>query len=304
MDLTALAGRRLLVPVTAERRHLAQRLADAGAVIEEAEFIEIVPTEDTESLENATLAWCSGDFDWLVVTSRNALAAMQSIAKARGMSLGAPHPEALVATVGGGTRIACEDAGLTVSLMPEWRQNARGIVEEFPEGSGRVLAPLGNLAASVLSDGIAAKGWQVSTVEAYRTIDGAGVGRATREQLAEGEFDAVLLTSGSVARRFAATSPELPEHTLVIAIGDTTAATARAAGVNVSAVAAAPSYDGIVESLLQALDPDVAEVYDEDDIAVDAVVTEEAGAPDEVDSSEGTGIDELTDEDELESDDR
>lgn len=266
MDLTALRGRRLLVPVTAQRRHLAQRLSEAGAIVEEAEFIAIAPAEDHEALEEATLAWCAGDYDWLAVTSRNALSAMDQIAKARGMSLAAPLPEAKVATVGEATRAVCERLGLEVALVPTGRQNARGIVEEFPEGPGRVLAPLGNLAAPVLPRGLERKGWQVHGVEAYRTIDGPGVGRATREQLEAGEFDAVLLTSGSVAERFAASVPSLPEHTMVVAIGDMTAASARAAGLAVSAVATAPSYDGIVSGLLEALDPDVVEEYDDEEL--------------------------------------
>lgn len=270
MDLTALSGRRLLVPVTAQRRHLALRLAEAGAIVEEAEFIAIAPTENPDALEEATLAWCSGDFDWLAVTSRNALRAMEQIASTRGMSLAAPLPDAQVATVGEATRSVCESLGLDVALVPSGRQNARGIVEDFPEGTGRVLTPLGNLAAPVLPRGLSRKGWSVHAVEAYRTIDGSGVGRATREELEAGEFDAVLLTSASVAERFAASVSSLPEETLVVAIGDMTAAAARAAGLRVSAVASAPSYDGIVAGLLEALDPDVAEEYDDDG---DLVVT-------------------------------
>ncbi|MFW2514636.1 uroporphyrinogen-III synthase [Demequina sp. SO4-13] len=302
--MTALKGRRLLVPVTAARRHLAQRLADAGAIVEEAEFIAIAPAEDQDALEEATLAWCAGDYDWLAITSRNALGAMERIAAARGMSLAAPLPDAQVATVGEATRAMCERLGLDVALVPEGRQNARGIVEDFPDGPGRVLAPLGNLAAPVLPRGLERKGWQVHAVEAYRTIDGSGVGRATREELEAGEFDAVLLTSGSVAERFAASVTALPEHTMVVAIGDMTAASARAAGLTVSAVATAPSYDGVVAGLLEALDPDVVEVYDaadedeDEDVDVDADRAEadeqetaaegEESAPGEPDSADTT----------------
>ncbi|WP_062132961.1 uroporphyrinogen-III synthase [Demequina aestuarii] len=306
MDLTALRGRRLLVPVTAHRRHLAQRLAQAGAVVEEAEFIAIAPAEDQDALEEATLAWCSGDYDWLAVTSRNALREMNRIASTRGMSLSAPLPEAKVATVGEATRTVCESLGLDVALVPSGRQNARGIVEEFPEGPGRVLAPLGNLAAPVLPRGLERKGWQVHGVEAYRTIDGPGVGRATREELEAGEFDAVLLTSGSVAERFAATVPDLPEHTMVVAIGDMTAASARAAGLTVSAVATAPSYDGIVAGLLEALDPDVAEAYDDEDAedaqieATETVAGEDDAAPhadDDATDADESAADDLPEDD-------
>lgn len=273
MDLTALRGKHLLVPVTAQRRHLAIRLAEAGAIVEEIEFIAIASTEDLEALEEATLSWCAGDFDWLAVTSRNALSAMERIARARGVSLSAPLPGAQVATVGEATRGVCEELGLDVALVPQGRQNARGIVEEFPEGPGKVLVPHGNLAAPVLPRGLERKGWTVTGVEAYRTVDGAGVGRQLREEIEQGRFDAILLTSGSVAERLAASGALIPESTAVVAIGDMTAAAARAAAVPVSAVAGAPSYDGIVEGLLAVLDPDQAEEYDgldEDDDTADA----------------------------------
>lgn len=253
MNLSALRGRRLLVPVTAERRHLAERLAAAGASVEEVELIAIAPTEDRVALEEATLAWCAGDFDWMAVTSRNAVLAMHAIAREHGTTLSAPQPDARVATVGEATRQVCADLGLEITLVPERQANARGIVAEFPEGTGRVLAPLGNLASPVLERGLARKGWDVHPVEAYRTVDGSGVGRDTREELAAGGFDAVLLTSGSVAERLAGAVAEVPDGTAVVAIGDTTAASARAQGLTVTAVAQAPSYDGIVAGLIVAL---------------------------------------------------
>lgn len=255
MDLSALQGKRLLVPVTAQRRHLAQRLSDAGAIVEEVEFIAITGPASPERLEEATLAWCAGDYDWMAVTSRNAVTAMDRIARARGMRLGNPQPDAKVATVGEATRTVCESAGMTIDLVPEDKQNARGIVADFPEGSGRVLLPLGNLASPVLERGLQRKGWTVDVVEAYRTVDGDGPDPDVRQMLADSEFDAVLLTSGSVAERLATTCPEMAADTTIIAIGDMTAASARAAGMTVAAVAQAPSYDGIVAGLLEALNP-------------------------------------------------
>ncbi|GIG55065.1 uroporphyrinogen-III synthase [Demequina activiva] len=293
MDLTALRGKHLLVPVTAQRRHLALRLAEAGAIVEEVDFIAIAPTEDLEALEEATLSWCAGDFDWMAVTSRNALAAMERIARARGVSLSAPLPDAQVATVGEATRGVCEEMGLEVAMVPQGRQNARGIVEEFPDGPGKVLVPHGNLAAPVLPRGLERKGWSVTTVEAYRTVDGSGVGRQLREEIEDGRFDAILLTSGSVAERLAASGALVPEETAVVAIGDMTAAAARAAAVPVTSVATAPSYDGIVAGLLAALDPDVVEEFDaldedaaDDEDTADAPA-EEFGEP-SVESSDET----------------
>lgn len=284
MDLSVLRGRRLLVPVTASRRQLAERLARAGAVVEEVEFIAIEPAADRAALEEATLSWCAGDFEWLAVTSRNAITAMDAIARERGMRLSAPLPTSQVATVGEATRAVCADLGLDVALVPHKRQNARGIVEEFAEGPGRVLVPLGNLAAPVLPRGLERKGWTVTQVEAYRTVDGAGVGRQLREQIESGTFDAILLTSGSVAQRLAQAGTDVPEDTMIVAIGDMTAAAARGAGLTVTAVATAPSYDGIVAGLLAALDPDASEEYD-------ALDHDAPGTDDAADADDAPGTD-------------
>ncbi|WP_084077887.1 uroporphyrinogen-III synthase [Demequina sp. NBRC 110057] len=284
MNLSILEGKRLLVPVTAQRRHLAQRLAAAGALVEEVEFIAIDGPSDPERLEEATLAWCAGDYDWMAVTSRNAVLAMDAIARRRGTSLGNAQPEAKVTTVGEATRSVCAEVGLEVTLVPTDKQNARGMVAEFPEGEGKILAPLGNLASPVLERGLARKGWSVDVVEAYRTVDGDGPDPDVREMLAHGTIDAVLLTSGSVAERLAATVPELSDDVMLIAIGDMTAAAARAAGFRLAAVAQAPSYDGIVAGLVEALSAAPAEADDvaepepdepeEDEVAADAVVAD------------------------------
>jgi len=247
----SVAGRRILVPVTAGRRDLAERLREAGAVVDEVEFIAVVETAQPELLAAATLKWCDGGFDWLAVTSRNAVLAMAAIATANARRLGEPIPPARVATVGEATRSVCASVGLDVALVPTARQDARGIVAEFPDGPGRVLVPLGDLAGPVLARGLARKGWDVTEVEAYRVIDGPGVGPDVAAALAAGEFDAVLLTSGSVAERYAPFAA--PAGTLMIAIGATTAASARAAGLAVDAISTVPSHAGIMEALENAL---------------------------------------------------
>ncbi|MDN4476549.1 uroporphyrinogen-III synthase [Demequina sp. SYSU T00192] len=250
----SLAGRRLLVPVTAERTAFADDLAGEGALVTPVAFIAIAGPADPAALEAATLAWLDGAYDWMAVTSRNAVLAMDRIARAHGRTLGEPQPASRVATVGEATRGVCADVGLAVDLVPTARQDARGIVADLPEGDGRVLAPLGNLASPVLERGLARKGWHVDAVEAYRTVDGPGPDDATVAAVADGGLDAVLLTSGSVAERFAAACPTVAPGTRIVAIGRTTEAGARAAGLRVDAVATTPSYGGIRAALDAALD--------------------------------------------------
>ncbi|WP_152650623.1 uroporphyrinogen-III synthase [Demequina aurantiaca] len=251
--MSILRGARVLVPVTERRRALADRLSDAGMQVDEVEFIAIAPSSTPADLAIATARWCSGQYDWMAVTSRNAVTAMAELAATAGTTLAEPQPAAKVATVGESTVGVCVEVGLDVSLLPSGKANAAGIVADMPEGPGRVLAPLGNLASPVLTRGLERKGWTVDAVEAYRTVDGPGVGPETIAALRDGDLDAVLLTSGSVAERFAAQCPDVAAGTRIVAIGATTAASAVAAGLSVTAVATTPSYDGIVDALVDAL---------------------------------------------------
>jgi len=250
---SGLAGMRVLVPVTAQRREFAERLAGEGARVDEAEFIAIAPPTDQAALAAATARWCEGDYAWMAVTSRNAVLAVHHAAQAAGRALAAPQPTARVATVGEATLAVCAQVGLEVTLVPTDRLNAAGLVAAFPDGPGRVFAPLGNLASPVLARGLARKGWDVDAVEAYRTVDGPGLSPLQAAAVAQGGFDAVVLTSGSVATRLAQTCPSIDSETMVVAIGSTTAAAAKAAGLTVHAVATQPSYASIVDSLIEVL---------------------------------------------------
>ena len=243
-----LRGVRVLVPVTS-RRTLSDRLSAAGARVHAVEFIAIAPSSKPAELAVATARWCSGQYDWMAVTSRNAVAAMAELAAIAGTTLGEPQPAAQVATVGESTLEVCAEVGLAVALVPVGQATANGIVAQMPHGTGRVLAPLGNLASPALARGLTRKGWTVDSVEAYRTVDGPGLDAATAEALRAGKVDAVLLTSGSVAERFAAQCLNVAASTRIVAIGETTAASAKASGLEVHAVAATPSYDGIVTAL-------------------------------------------------------
>ena len=247
--MTTLSGKRMLVPVTAGRRELAQRLAAQGVTVNEVVFIEVIEPAFPGILRDATIAWCVGEYEWMAVTSRNAVLAMNRIAHDEGLDLSAPQPQSRVATVGEATRGVCAAVGLAVDLVPTSSHDARGIVAEFPEGDGSVLVPVGDLASPVLARGLSRKGWQVESVEAYRVVDGPGVTPEIAASLAAGEIDAVLLTSGSVAERYAPFAAPADAGTLIVAIGRTTAAAAKAAGLTVDAVAELPSYDGILAAL-------------------------------------------------------
>ena len=120
------------------------------------------------------------DNRWVVLTSVNAVERfMGALRDARALG------GVLVAAVGPATADALRRAGVEPDLVPA-EHSARGLVEEFPDADGvdgvgraggaggagarRVLFPCADLAPGTIPDGLAAKGWDVRRVEAYRTV--------------------------------------------------------------------------------------------------------------------------------------
>ena len=154
-------------------------------------------------------------YDWLVVTSRNGAHELVR----RGVTANR------IAAIGPATAEALRSHGLPVDLVAA-RHTQEGLRDELPEGT-LLLAAAEGARRDVLD---------ADFLPLYRTIE-------LRPDAPDA--DVALLMSGSAARALAATGARLP----VIAIGPQTAAEARAAGLDVVAVAAAHDVGGLVEAL-------------------------------------------------------
>jgi uroporphyrinogen-III synthase len=154
-------------------------------------------------------------YDWLVVTSRNGAHELGR----RGVIANR------IAAVGPATAEALRSHGLRVELVAA-THTQEGLRDELPEGT-RLLAAAEGARRDVL---------EADFLPLYRTVE-------LRPDLPDA--DVALLMSGSAARALAATGARMP----VVAIGPQTAAEARAAGLDVAAVAATHDLDGLVEAL-------------------------------------------------------
>jgi uroporphyrinogen-III synthase len=153
-------------------------------------------------------------YDWLVVTSRNGA---HELAR-RGVTANR------IAAIGPATAEALRSHGLPVDLVAA-THTQEGLRDELPEGT-LLLAAAEGARRDVL---------EADFLPLYRTIE-------LRPDTPSA--DVALIMSGSAARALAATA-RVP----VIAIGPQTAAEARAAGLDVVAVAATHDLDGLVEAL-------------------------------------------------------
>ena len=243
MSAGPLAGRRVVITRAAHQAgELASLLRDVGAEPIVAPLIDIAaPADDGVALDAALRVL--DRYDWLVVTSPNGARRVAESLQRGGVDLvGARAQGTRIAAVGTATGDAL---GAAPDLLPA-RQLAEGLVEVFPDGTGRVLVAQAADALPTLREGLAAKGWHVDVVDAYRTVS---VRPSAGELLAILSADAVLFASGSAVRAwvqsFGTTTPPV-----VVAIGPATAAIADEIGLKVDAVAADHSLGGMVTSLL------------------------------------------------------
>ncbi len=152
-----------------------------------------------------------------------------------------------VAAVGDRTAAAARRAGWRVDLVPE-DTSARGIVAAFPDVVGNVLVARSDIAAPTVVDGLRARGIDVDDVEAYRTV-----GTGDEPVRLDTAPDAVLVTSGSVAREIARRMTPLDPRTLVACIGPGTAAETSAAGLPVHVVAPSRSAESLLDALVESM---------------------------------------------------
>jgi uroporphyrinogen-III synthase len=281
-----LDGRTVLVPRSLDRAvGLAARLHELGARVLVSAVIERAPADDLAPLDDAVRGLARGAYAWVLVTSVNAvdeLAAAWRRANAPG-SLAADSSLASAparwATVGPTTAKALRDAGVEPSLVPE-DHSALGLLgalrsvalapdvseregsidhsrSDKPDDGPRVLLPLGDLAQPTLERGLAAMGARPHVVTAYRTVTHP-IDPDVRDAWDAGEVDAVVLTSGSVAREVAR-QLGLRDDVAGVAIGSPTARAAREAGLRIDAVATTADDAGLADATAHALTPDPSE---------------------------------------------
>jgi uroporphyrinogen III methyltransferase/synthase len=243
-----LFGRRVVVTRAREQAsELVERLAELGAETVELPVIEIgEPADGGVALSRAAAAAAS--YDWVAFTSANAVERFFAALEAGGgdaRSLAGPR----VAAIGPGTAAALATRGVRADLVPD-HYVAEAVVDAFPDGPGRVLLPRAAVARDALPAGLAAKRWEVDVVEAYRTR----LGVPTPEALASaGGADAVTFTSSSTVSNFLQVAGRERVPPVVACIGPVTAATAEAAGLDVSVVAEEHTIEGLVRALVEAL---------------------------------------------------
>jgi uroporphyrinogen-III synthase len=242
-----LKGRRVLVPRGGPwGDSVAAALRAQGATPVIAPLVNFAPSEDPTSLEAALRDLADGAFDWVTLTSSTTVDVLHAYR--------AEIPASTrVAAVGETTAAALTAVGYRVDLVPEDDNSAAGMAAQLlalePEPM-RVLTLRSELAKPVLTRLLEEAGHAVRSVVAYRTV-GVPVTEKVAGDVRSGRINAILVTSGSVAEQVHEQFPDIPEATVIAAIGPRTAKDARRAGLAVSAVAKEQSVLGLIAAVSQ-----------------------------------------------------
>ena len=246
----SLEGRRVMVTrAAAERDPLVDMLEQRGARAIHVPAIELIPAAD-DVLDGIIDELAKGRFEWVLFTSRTGVEVVTNRLAARGMDGAAVR--ASVGAVGEGTARALADAGIEAALVPE-TFTTEALAQVMPAGSGRVLLARADIAGDQLEAALEARGWTPVRVTAYRTVFPERMPAEAARALENGGVDAITFTSASTVeglRRMLGSWKTLPEpRPKVACIGPVTASAAREAGLDVDAVAAPHTIEGLVEAL-------------------------------------------------------
>lgn len=223
-----------------------------GAEVHVHPVIEIVPPEDDAPLR-AALADLDG-FDWIVLTSTNAVEAVISICPP-------PWPAGgcRVGVVGAATRRALESRGIRADLVPPeftGESLARAMVERLGrrlEGC-RILLPRAREGREELPLILGRHGADVRVVEAYRTAPCGHEKPALQACLSRGRIRLLTFASPSAVRAFdSLAGTEATRAIGAVCIGPVTAREAGSLGYRVLAVPSDHTAEGLIDAIRRAL---------------------------------------------------
>lgn len=254
-----LAGRRILVT---RARHQAGRLSSElmklGAEAIEVPAIEILPPASFEPFDTA-LGKLSR-YQWLIVTSANAVRSIQDRMAALGLAASS-FSHLKIAAIGATTARALEDAGLFASVIPK-EYVAESLLDAL-DGRvehQRVLIARAAIARDVVPEVLARRGAELDVVEVYQTVIPQGSVEKIAALFAETCPDAATFTSSSTVSNFfqlmrAAGDLERPEALLAVSIGPVTSQTLRDYRWEPAAEADPHDISGLAGATVRALCP-------------------------------------------------
>lgn len=255
MSSQPLAGKRILVTRAAHQAgKLSEGLRAAGFEPVEVPVLEIQPPASFDPLDAALRKL--GHYDWMILTSANAVRAVVERAASCGMVLDEKTPQ--IAAVGNATAVAARQAGFTVALMPK-EYVAESLIEALHDQTKGKLVLLARAAVArdLIPDSLRVTGAVVDVVDAYQNAIPPGAPEQLRAALATG-IDAATFTSSSSVTHLAdvARSAEIAfpfAGVKAISIGPITSTTLRESGWEPASEADPHDIPGLIAAVIAEL---------------------------------------------------
>jgi uroporphyrinogen-III synthase len=233
----------VLTAATGSFPGLADRIRGLPAAVEEIPLLTFAPPVDWAPVDQAVREL--GRYEAVAFTSPRAAAAF---AARLGESEAAVLPPVWVA--GRGTAAALTSTGPAVRTAPEEETGRLGAAAALAAAmldagiAGPVLFPCGEIRRDELPTRLRQEGIEVHEVVCYRSV--VADDEAARTALRRAAI--LMVASPSVAELVARVSAATPRP-LLLAVGPTTAAAARAAGWPPAAVAQRPDIEALLETV-------------------------------------------------------
>ncbi len=198
--LKSLTGRRILITrPKGQEEGLCRLIEEAGGEPFKAPLIRIEPGSDPDAAR--ALLHADPGWDWLIFVSSNAVRVALDALPWLGRLSGVTR----IAAIGEATADALEKAGLQVDVVPYSGFNSEALLEDarlFEVAGKRVLILRGEGGREVLAEGLRARGAEVHYAELYQRVPVEfDEFLSVLERWPQGDFDAVVVTSGEALER-------------------------------------------------------------------------------------------------------
>lgn len=243
----------MITRAAAQSAALAEKLTARGAIPSVLPLVAFGEPEDCGPLDKAMEKL--GQFDWVILTSAQAVRALAERAKKLQRPLVRTGNQMRVACVGPVTADAARKENLPVVHVAT-THNGVALAEELGSqlAGARVLLPRSDRANPDLPAALKRHGAEVTEVIAYRTLRPTEADSSSLSKIAQGDADAVLFFSPSAVNNFAELLGRekfsaLQDKLAITAVGPVTAKALRGVGVERLVVAEDTTATSVFEAL-------------------------------------------------------
>lgn len=238
-----------------QAREFISRLEELGAEVLLLPTVGFAPPEDWSPLDRALRTL--GDFDWVLLTSQNAVRYFVARCRELNVDLGKLGARPRFAAVGPATARAAESEGLQIAYTASRFRGEELARELAGDLAGkRILLPRSDRARPDLPQTLKSLGATVVDAIAYRTLPATSSAGDTLEKIRHGEVDVITLASPSAFHHLseelgAERLRELATAVPLAAIGPVTGKAIRGAGLPVAIEASESTVPGLVRSIVE-----------------------------------------------------